>query len=206
MVIVVALAFGCLSFAADRHSSVAAGVAQPNTVSPAVALATAAKTSIAPGEGSPIPYCPPHQPCPDDLRLMAGEGSPIPYCPPHQPCPDDFRLMAGEGSPIPYCPPHQPCPDDFRLMAGEGSPIPHCPPHQPCPDDFRLMAGEGSPIPHCPPHQPCPDDLRVTASLASGGTDGLYLGENRQFATNLSLIQVRLTATEGEKGEVRQIA
>ncbi|HZP24566.1 MAG TPA: hypothetical protein VFB04_14055 [Terriglobales bacterium] len=160
MVIVVALAFGCLSFAADRHSSVAAGVAQPNTVSPAVALATAAKTSIAPGEGSPIPYCPPHQPCPDDLRLMAGEGSPIPYCPPHQPCPDDFRLMAGEGSPIP----------------------------------------------HCPPHQPCPDDLRVTASLASGGTDGLYLGENRQFATNLSLIQVRLTATEGEKGEVRQIA
>ena len=183
MVIVVALAFGCLSFAADRHSSVAAGVAQPNTVSPAVALATAAKTSIAPGEGSPIPYCPPHQPCPDDLRLMAGEGSPIPYCPPHQPCPDDFRLMAGEGSPIP-----------------------HCPPHQPCPDDFRLMAGEGSPIPHCPPHQPCPDDLRVTASLASGGTDGLYLGENRQFATNLSLIQVRLTATEGEKGEVRQIA
>src|SRR5579862_3935565 len=183
MVIVVALAFGCLSFAADRHSSVAPGVAQPNTVSPAVALATAAKTSIAPGEGSPIPYCPPHQPCPDDLRLMAGEGSPIPYCPPHQPCPDDLRLMAGEGSPIPYCPPHQPCPDDFRLMAGEGSPIPYCPPHQPCPDDFR-----------------------VTASLAIGGTDGLYLGENRQFATNLSLIQVRLTATEGEKGEVRQIA
>jgi hypothetical protein len=54
---------------------------------------------LAPGEGSPLPLCPPGENCGDGLRLMAGEGSPLPLCPPGENCGDGLRLMAGEGSP-----------------------------------------------------------------------------------------------------------
>ena len=140
LIVAVVVALATLCIAANTASSPAApaGAMQLNTMSPTQSHAVSAQASIAPGEGSPIPYCPPPGNCKSQINLVAGEGSPIPYCPPPGNCIDQLQFMAGEGSPIPYCPPHQDCVDQLRLMAGEGSPIPYCPPHQDCIDQLRL--------------------------------------------------------------------
>ena len=69
--------------------------------------------AFSPGEGSPMPLCPPNQNCGDIRRQVAGEGSPMPLCPPNQQCRDTLRQVAGEGSPMPLCSPNQNC--DQRL-------------------------------------------------------------------------------------------
>ncbi len=167
VVVVIALASFCLAANTASSPAAPAGVVKLNASSVAQVPVIPAQASLAPGEGAPIPWCPPPNGCPDDLRLMAGEGAPIPWCPPPNGCPDDLRLMAGEGAPIPWCPPPNGCPDDLRLMAGEGAPIPWCPPPNGCPDDLRLMAGEGAPIPWCPPTHPDCGDGSVTLSAAA---------------------------------------
>jgi len=56
---------------------------------------------LPPGEGAPMPLCPPGQNCDGQLRQMAGEGAPMPLCPPGQNCDGQLRQMAGEGAPMP---------------------------------------------------------------------------------------------------------
>jgi hypothetical protein len=80
------------------------------------------RAAISPGEGSPMPLCPPGQNCTGQLRQIAGEGSPMPLCPPGQNCSGMLRQIAGEGSPMPLCPPGQNCSGMLRQIAGEGSP------------------------------------------------------------------------------------
>ena len=73
------------------------------------AICDSTQAVMSPGEGSPLPLCPPNQNCGDTLRQVAGEGSPLPLCPPNQNCGDRLRQIAGEGSPLPLCPPNQNC-------------------------------------------------------------------------------------------------
>ena len=49
---------------------------------------------LSPGEGSPMPLCPPGHNCNGQLREMAGEGSPMPLCRPGQNCAAQWRLPA----------------------------------------------------------------------------------------------------------------
>jgi hypothetical protein len=55
--------------------------------------------ATSPGEGSPMPLCPPGQNCSGMLRQIAGEGSPMPLCPPGQNCSGHVRKVAGEALP-----------------------------------------------------------------------------------------------------------
>ena len=72
---------------------------------------------LSPGEGSPMPLCPPGQNCDGQLRQMAGEGSPMPLCPPGQNCDGQLRQIAGEGSPMPLCPPGHNCDGQWQPPA-----------------------------------------------------------------------------------------
>ena len=80
------------------------------------------RAAMSPGEGSPMPLCPPGQNCTGQLRQIAGEGSPMPLCPPGQNCTGQLRQIAGEGSPMPLCPPGQNCTGQLRHLASDGSP------------------------------------------------------------------------------------
>ena len=101
-VVMVALTFASLSFAIDTSSAPAApaGVVTVNATSamPAPVMPAHTQSTKVASEGSPMPTCPPHQNCPDNLRLTASEGSPMPTCPPHQICPDNVRLTVTAGS------------------------------------------------------------------------------------------------------------
>ena len=96
LVVAVVVVLATLSIAANTASSPAspAGAVQFNHSSKTQSPVLPAQASIAPGEGAPIPYCPPPGNCQDEIRLVAGEGAPIPYCPPHQDCGDELRLVA----------------------------------------------------------------------------------------------------------------
>ncbi len=78
------------------------------------AICDSTQAVFSPGEGSPMPLCPPNQNCNDTLRQIAGEGSPMPLCPPNQNCNDTLRQIAGEGSPMPLCPPKGNCDSKLR--------------------------------------------------------------------------------------------
>jgi hypothetical protein len=109
------------------------------------AVCDSARVALSPGEGSPMPLCPPGHNCTGQLRQIAGEGSPMPLCPPGQNCTGQLRQIAGEGSPMPLCPPGQNCTGQLRQIAGEGSPMPLCPPGQNCTGQLRPAVAEGSP-------------------------------------------------------------
>ena len=102
------------------------------------------RAAISPGEGAPMPLCPPGQNCTGQLRQIAGEGAPMPLCPPGQNCTGQLRQIAGEGAPMPLCPPGQNCTGQLRQIAGEGAPMPLCPPGQNCTGQLRRIAGEES--------------------------------------------------------------
>jgi len=70
---------------------------------------------LPPGEGAPMPLCPPGQNCTGQLRQIAGEGAPMPLCPPGQNCTGQLRQIAGEGAPMPLCAPGQKC--DNKLLS-----------------------------------------------------------------------------------------
>jgi hypothetical protein len=57
------------------------------------------RAAISPGEGSPMPLCPPGNNCTGMLRQIAGEGSPMPLCPPGNNCTGMLRQMTGEALP-----------------------------------------------------------------------------------------------------------
>ncbi len=81
------------------------------------------QAELAPGEGAPMPLCPPGMNCGDQLRQIAGEGAPMPLCPPGMNCGDQLRQIAGEGAPMPLCPPGMNCGDQLRQIAGEDWPV-----------------------------------------------------------------------------------
>ncbi|MGO9562199.1 MAG: hypothetical protein ACLPPV_06075 [Candidatus Korobacteraceae bacterium] len=62
------------------------------------AVCSSNRAALAPGEGAPMPLCPPGQNCTGQLRQIAGEGAPMPLCPPGQNCTGQLRQLAGEGS------------------------------------------------------------------------------------------------------------
>ena len=57
------------------------------------------RAALSPGEGAPMPLCPPGQNCTGQLRQIAGEGAPMPLCPPGQNCTGQLRHVASDGSP-----------------------------------------------------------------------------------------------------------
>jgi hypothetical protein len=62
-------------------------------------VCSANRPAISPGEGSPMPLCPPGNNCTGQLRQIAGEGSPMPLCPPGNNCTGQLRQIAGAGMP-----------------------------------------------------------------------------------------------------------
>ena len=71
---------------------------QANSNCDAQGVCRSSQAELAPGEGSPMPLCPPGHNC-DDLRQIAGEGSPMPLCPPGHNC-DDLREIPSAGWPV----------------------------------------------------------------------------------------------------------
>ena len=63
----------------------------------------------------PLPACNEQAICnPNQAVLRPGEGSPMPLCPPHQDCTGQLRQLAGEGSPMPLCAPGHKCDGQLR--------------------------------------------------------------------------------------------
>ena len=158
-----------MTFAAEnaRSTSMArANVLQASLPCNDSTACSTTSTQVKPGEGSPMPLCPPGQNCQGQLRQTAGEGSPMPLCPPGQNCQGQVRQIAGEGSPMPLCPPGHNCGDNLRQIAGEGSPMPLCKPDTKCDNKVRLIAGEGSPMPLCKPDTKCDDKVRMDDNYA----------------------------------------